>query len=111
MQNGSMGVTFTIKQVPETLAQKLRTRAAQNHRSLQGELMRILHEAVGEDARVAEPDAPAYSAKPPSKRSVPAHGRRLTLAELWERSRKLGKRSTSESASIVRQLRDERHRR
>lgn len=111
MHNGcTMAVTLTIKQVPERLAQKLRERAAGNHRSLQGELMHILFEAVEENVRAAEPDAPAYSQKRTAKK-VPAHGRRLTLQELWERSRKLGKRSPSESATIVRQLRDERHRR
>ena len=40
-----MAVTLSIKNVPDELAQRLRERAARNHRSLQGELMAIL-EAV-----------------------------------------------------------------
>jgi len=39
-------VNLSIKNVPETVAQGLRERAAQNHRSLQGELMAILEDAV-----------------------------------------------------------------
>ncbi|MEJ8835565.1 FitA-like ribbon-helix-helix domain-containing protein [Ramlibacter sp. AN1133] len=37
---------LSIKDVPEELAQALRERAARNHRSLQGELMAIIHQAV-----------------------------------------------------------------
>lgn len=37
---------LSIKDVPEDLAEALRQRAASNHRSLQGELMAILHQAV-----------------------------------------------------------------
>ena len=39
---------FSIKSVPEVLAESLRQRAARNHRSLQGELMAILEAAVNE---------------------------------------------------------------
>ena len=38
--------TLTIKEVPEALAEQLRQRAARNHRSLQGELMSIIEQAV-----------------------------------------------------------------
>jgi len=41
-----MAVNLSIKNVPEAVAQGLRERAAQNHRSLQGELMAILEDAV-----------------------------------------------------------------
>jgi plasmid stability protein len=40
-----MTVTLSIKNVPEELAQRLKERAARNHRSLQGELMAIIEEA------------------------------------------------------------------
>ena len=39
-------VNLSIKNVPEAVARKLRERAAQHHRSLQGELMAILEDAV-----------------------------------------------------------------
>jgi plasmid stability protein len=42
----SKSVNLSIKNVPETVARKLRERAAQHHRSLQGELMAILEDAV-----------------------------------------------------------------
>ena len=106
-----MPVTLTIKQVPERLAQKLRSRAADNHRSMQRELMLILQEALAEPLRVAEEDPPSYNVKPARKTKAPVHGRRLTLSELWERSRRLGPKSGSDSTAIIRGLRDERHRR
>lgn len=42
-------VNLSIKGVPEDLAERLRARAAAHHRSLQGELMAILEEAVAGD--------------------------------------------------------------
>jgi plasmid stability protein len=109
----SMPVTLTVKHVPERIAEKLRLRAAASHRSLQGELMAILAAAVLEGvAQVREPPAEyagsAAGAKRSSKRNE-TRARRLTLAELWERSRRLGPASRSESAAILRRLRDERH--
>ena len=106
-----MPVTLTIKQVPERLAQKLRARAEDNHRSMQRELMLILQGALAEPLKVAEQDPPSYKVKRQGKTRAPVHGRRLTLSELWERSRRLGPKSHSESTAIVRGLRDERHRR
>jgi antitoxin FitA len=45
--NGTiMGVSLSIKNVPEDLAQGLRERATRHHRSIQGELMHILETAV-----------------------------------------------------------------
>lgn len=108
-----MPVTLTIKQVPDRIADQLRSRAAASHRSLQGELMAILEESVLQSAAQArQPEPPAYVAKRTSRRvsrKVPVHGGRLTLGELWERSRRLGPKSKSESAAIVRALRDERY--
>lgn len=43
-----MGVSLSIKDVPEALAERLRQRAARNHRSLQGELMAIIELAASE---------------------------------------------------------------
>jgi plasmid stability protein len=104
-----MPLTLTIKHVPESLAEKLRARAAAQHRSLQRELMVILSEAVA-DVPVATESESTYTAKR-GQREPATHGRRLTLAEIWERSRRLGSKSPDESAAIVRALRDERHRR
>ena len=109
----AMSVTLTIKQVPDRIADKLRLRAAASHRSLQGELMAILEEAVQGAPQVRQPESPPYAAIPPSKRAagmpVAVHGKRMTLAEAWERARRLGPSSPSESAAIIRKLRDERY--
>ena len=43
-----MAVALSIKGVPDHLAEALQQRAARNHRSLQGELMHILEQAVEE---------------------------------------------------------------
>ena len=45
-----MPVDFSIKQVPDDVAERLRERASRNHRSLQGELRAILEEAVSATA-------------------------------------------------------------
>ena len=108
-----MPVTLTIKQVPDRVADKLRLRAAASHRSLQGELMALLEEAVLRSSpQAGEPEPPPYAVKPPGRSStkvVPTHGKRLTMGELWERARRLGPPSKGESAAIVRKLRDERY--
>ena len=47
-----MPVSLSVKDVPDQLAQRLRTRASSNHRSLQGELMAILEAAANGAAPV-----------------------------------------------------------
>ena len=42
-----MPVSFSLKNVPDDLAARLKAQAARNHRSIQGELMAILEKAVG----------------------------------------------------------------
>jgi plasmid stability protein len=78
-------VNLSIKNAPDDVVQRLRERAARNHRSLQGELMAIIEEA----------------AKPV---------RYLTVGEVVERARALGLHSPDESADIVRADRDTGHR-
>lgn len=46
---------LSIKDVPESLAQALRQRAARNHRSLQGELMSIIERAANDDTATGQP--------------------------------------------------------
>jgi plasmid stability protein len=75
-------VTLSIKEVPEDVLERLRERAKRNHRSIQGELLTILEDAV----------AP----------------RRLTVRELYERVRDSGLRTPSESTEIIRAERDAR---
>lgn len=82
-QNGAMPVTLSVKNVPSALADRLRKRAASNHRSLQGELLAILEEA----------------ARP-----------RLTVDEVAEIVKKLRLRGPSESAAMIRADRDGRRR-
>ena len=59
-----MPINLSVKNVPETLAKKLRERAERNHRSLQGELMAILEAAANEPHVVrANAGAPRYEAE------------------------------------------------
>jgi len=44
-----MAVALSIKNVPDQLARALQKRAERNHRSIQGELMHILEQAVEDD--------------------------------------------------------------
>ena len=78
-----MPVNLSIKNVPDEWAEVLRRRAARSHRSLQGELMRILEGAVAEE---------------------PA----MTVAEVLAEVRKLGLERRSEATQIIREDRDAR---
>ncbi len=48
-----MPVNLSIKNVPDHLAERLRERASASHRSMQGELMAILEEALEESRPLA----------------------------------------------------------
>jgi len=48
----AVAVNLSIKNVPDELAASLRVRATRNHRSIQGELMAILEEALESDRRL-----------------------------------------------------------
>jgi plasmid stability protein len=77
-------VTFTIRNVPDEIANRIRKQAEEAHRSLQGELMRILEESV--------------------------HGPEvLTLGQIREKAASYGIGSpTNESARMIREDRDAR---
>ena len=78
-----MPVDFSIKQVPDAVAERLRARAERNHRSLQGELQFILEEAVKDGA--------------------------LDARGLLERSRARGRVDTGKSVvELIREMREER---
>ena len=51
-----MEVNLSIKGVPQDLAERLRARAARNHRSLQGELMHIIQQAAAQADGAAVPE-------------------------------------------------------
>lgn len=74
-----MSVNLSIKNVPDELADRLRERAQRNRRSLQGELLVILEEAV------------------------PA---RLSVRQAMERVRLLGIKTPSEATGMIRRMRD-----
>ncbi len=74
--------SLSVKNVPEELLERLRARAKQHHRSLQGEMLAILEEA-------AKPKG--YSAQ-----------------EAYRRIRELGIRSADTSTEIIREERDAR---
>lgn len=78
-----MSVNLSIKNVPEQLAEQLRKRAARHHRSLQGELIAILEESLG-------------------------NGGSLTPGELLLKIRTSGLKTPEEAARLVRRERDER---
>jgi plasmid stability protein len=113
----AMSQTLTIRNVPDSLARKLKARAERNHRSLQGEVMAILVQASAAAEQTATPYRASLSesgAKTTAPETAPqpaagAPGKKLTIAEIWERGKRLGLSGPNESARIVRKLRDERH--
>ena len=52
---------ISVKDVPEPWAEALRERAARNHRSLQGELMAIIEQAVQEPSAPVQANSAAAS--------------------------------------------------
>jgi antitoxin FitA len=76
-----MAVNLSIKNAPDDVVDRLRARAARNHRSLQGELMAIIEAAALED-------------------------RPTTAAEVLAEVRKLGLSSPADSAAMIRADRD-----
>ncbi|MEO1017671.1 MAG: Arc family DNA-binding protein [Pseudomonadota bacterium] len=75
--------SLSIKDVPAATVERLRQRAKRNHRSLQGELMTIIDEALKREQFLSP---------------------REVLAE----AKRLGLNSPSESVQIIRELRDSR---
>jgi plasmid stability protein len=122
-----MPLTLTVKNVPDALANRLRKRAADHHRSLQRELLLILEQTAafgaaepisGED-RAMEPTRPVYKVRSVQSAGTRAERRRasgskstptgkLSLGELWRRARTLGAPSPAESADLIRRDRDAR---
>ena len=78
-----MSVNLSIKNAPDDVVALLKLRARRNHRSLQGELLAIVEDAV----------------RPP---------RALTLDEVMAKIRRLGISSPSQAASMIRADRDAR---
>ena len=76
-----MPVNLTSENVPDEMVKRLRKRAERQHRSLQGELMPILEEAVG-------------AARP------------LTPDEVLAKVRQLGLSTPREAAAMIRKDRD-----
>lgn len=79
-----MPVNLSIKNVPDELADRLRERAERSHRSLQGELMTILTEAISQQTE------------------------RWSIEEVRRRVGALGLQTPAEAASMVREDRDAR---
>lgn len=77
-----MSSSLSIKNVPDETVERLRKRAKRNHRSLQGELMTILEEAVGEG--------------------------RVSFLEAYRGAREATFRTPSESVAMIREDRDAR---
>jgi plasmid stability protein len=76
-------VNLSIKNAPDDIVQRLKQRAERHHRSLQGELLAIIEAAAQED----QPATPGE-----------------VLAEV----RRLGLRTPSEAAALIRADRDSR---
>lgn len=72
-------VTVSVKNVPIDVAKRLKARAARNHRSLQGELQSILEEA----------------------------GRTMTITDIAAFVKRIGLKTPSESAQMIREDRDD----
>jgi plasmid stability protein len=82
----TLPVNLSIKNAPDEVVQRLRERAQRNHRSLQGELMAIIDDAVR-----------------------PQPSRYLTAHEVLAKVRELNLQQPNEAAALVRADRDSGH--
>ena len=82
-----MGVNLSIKNVPEETLERLKLRARRNHRSLQGELLALIDQAIG--------------VLPPDRRP-------MSLAEVVEQGQRLGLKTGDDAARWIREDRDSR---
>jgi plasmid stability protein len=82
-----MGINISIKNVPEEKVAQLKARAKRNHRSLQGELLALIDEAVAPN--------------PPPRKTMTVH-------ELVEQGRRLGLTTATEATQWIREDRDSR---
>ncbi len=76
-------MNLSIKNAPDDVVRRLKERAARNHRSLQGELLAIIEEAV-------------------------ARSRPLTPEDVLAEVRRLGLRTPDEGTAMIRKDRDDR---
>ena len=74
--------SLSIKNVPDELVERLKTRAKRNHRSMQGEMLAIMEEAVP--------------------------GGRLSLRDVYQMGRDQGLRTEGDSTATIRAERDAR---
>jgi len=106
-----MAINLSIKNVPDAVADALRVRAAQNHRSLQGELMAILESSVTDPVARAQ----TVGARADVARTAPAQiasevtTAKLSIDEVATRAARLFPKGTPSSADFIRAMRDGRY--
>jgi plasmid stability protein len=81
-----MGVSISIKNVPEEKLELLKARAKRNHRSLQGELLALIEAAL----------------------EAPQPRKTMSLDEVVEQGKRLGLKTDSDSVQWIREDRDSR---
>jgi antitoxin FitA len=106
-----MTVNLSIKNVPDALAEKLRRRAASNHRSLQGELMALLESSLvalaarQEHAEYVVNNGAVNKAAGPRAEETAVQP---TLREVWDQARAERHRDSPSSVELVQEMREER---
>ena len=107
-------MNLSIKNVPDDLAERLRQRAKRNHRSLQGELLAILSNALSvggssmSEGRVSESIGAMREDRNREFVVEPIMRRTLTVKEAREQMRALGVRTKDEVVQMIREDRDRR---
>jgi plasmid stability protein len=87
-----MPVNLSVKNVPDALAERLRARAARNHRSLQRAVLSILETVAGDGS--------------PAPSTGTTSGQHLSIDEVVARARQLFPRGTASSTAFIREMRD-----
>jgi plasmid stability protein len=99
--------TLSIKNVPDSLLSKLRRRAAQHHRSIQGELMALLAAAVQQDSNESKPAASAGQSAA-TDRLVARRGGTRRIEDIAAEHRQLRKQPLKQAPLAVDLIRSDR---
>jgi hypothetical protein len=107
-----MPVTLSIKNVPDTVARRLREQAERNHRSLQGELLSLVEQAAAAqpfvDLRLSRQPLVVSQSESALMIRNDRDGRRFTVEDLYDYVSSLGKGTPDEATKWIRQARSSR---
>lgn len=95
-------LNLSIRNVPDDVADLLKARAQRNHRSVQGEIMAILEDAISGGPGLREQQRAFLR----EDQQPTSDARKLTVREIAQWARKAGLKTAPDSVQMIRDDRD-----